>query len=97
MLRELNYSRTLEKEADDKGMELMVQNHLSPAGMKALMITLQEKASEEGEGFAFLSTHPLTKKRIRNADKFIKKHKSDVYQSRPGLTSLWQQMQEREE
>lgn len=72
-LRGLQYSRGIETEADEKGMELMIKNHLDPAGMKRLMIIL-DKEGDVPENVSFLSSHPLTKKRIQAAEAFIRKH-----------------------
>jgi beta-barrel assembly-enhancing protease len=72
-LNGLRYSRLLETEADEKGMELMVKNDISVDGMRQLMKTLQSIGDIPGE-LSFLSSHPLTKERIRNAELYIKKH-----------------------
>jgi predicted Zn-dependent protease len=72
-LNGLEYSRAAEAEADEYGMELMVNNGIDASGMKRLMQVL-EKQGDVPESFSFLSSHPLTKKRIKAADQFIKDH-----------------------
>jgi predicted Zn-dependent protease len=72
-LRGLQYSRKLETEADERGMQLMLSNDIDPAGMKRLMMIL-DKEGDVPENISFLSSHPLTKKRIAAADAFIKSH-----------------------
>ncbi len=90
MLRELSYSRSLEKEADEQGMKLMIRNKIDPSGMKDLMATL-ENSSRDGEvEFEFLSTHPLTKERVKHADKFLSEHVLGTgFERQPKLDSLW--------
>jgi predicted Zn-dependent protease len=72
-LRGLEYSRAIETEADEKGMELMLSNNIDPEGMKRLMNLLAAEG-DVPESISFLSSHPLTKKRIKAADNFIRKH-----------------------
>jgi Zn-dependent protease with chaperone function len=74
-LNGLQYSRSLETEADWKGMNLMLANNVDVKGMRALMQRLQEEENS-GERLAFISTHPLTRERIRAADQFASKHSS---------------------
>ncbi|MBO9205100.1 MULTISPECIES: M48 family metallopeptidase [Niastella] len=66
-LKGLQYSRSLETEADDNGLQLMVKNNINPQGMRRLMQLLQ-KESGGGEPAAFLSTHPVFKDRIKNIE-----------------------------
>jgi Zn-dependent protease with chaperone function len=76
-LNDLHYSRSLEKEADSEGMDLLVENHVNLDGMRQLMMTLQE-AGDLPESLSFLSTHPLTKERINAAVKYMKEHPQQV-------------------
>ncbi|HEX8462034.1 MAG TPA: M48 family metallopeptidase, partial [Segetibacter sp.] len=62
-LNGLRYSRSLEAEADEKGMDLMLANRVNANGMKQLMQMLQKQDKLPGS-LAFLSTHPLTQERI---------------------------------
>jgi Zn-dependent protease with chaperone function len=72
-LRGLDYSRSAEREADEYGMNVMLQNNIDVSGMKKLMQILQE-GGDVPENISFLSSHPLTKKRIEAAEEFIDKH-----------------------
>jgi beta-barrel assembly-enhancing protease len=72
-LNGLRYSRSLETEADEKGMDLLLANGVNVDGMRQLMKALQELGDMPGS-LSFLSTHPLTKERIRNAERYIKMH-----------------------
>lgn len=74
MLRVLSYSRALETEADEGGMNLMVNNHINPNGMRWLMEDLKKTNKDIPFGISFLSTHPMTEERIRNAKEFCKKY-----------------------
>lgn len=72
-LRGLNYSRSAETEADAYGMKIMLENDINVSGMKKLMQILQ-KQGDVPENFSFLSSHPLTRKRIEATNDFIMKH-----------------------
>jgi Zn-dependent protease with chaperone function len=89
MLKALSYSRTLEKEADNEGMQLMVNNNINPVGMKWLMQDLRKMNKEVPADISFLSTHPLTDKRIENADQFSKKYIQLNEPLDDELKSLW--------
>jgi predicted Zn-dependent protease len=70
-LKGLEYSRELETEADNKGIDLMTKNKIDANGMVSLMKLLQ--SSERGdEPSAFLSTHPVFKERIANIKEKIR-------------------------
>ena len=63
-LKQLRYSRELETEADQHGVNFMIKYKVSPKGMIDLMQIL-DKESESEDGFMkYLSTHPETKERI---------------------------------
>lgn len=64
--KQLNYSRELETQADNKGYELMLQNKISPMGMVNLLTLLQEESKETPEFMKYFSTHPETEMRIKN-------------------------------
>ena len=69
-LKELQYSRSLETEADDNGMRLMVKSDINAQGMLKLMQLLQQETGS-AEPAGFLSSHPLFKERINNIEKQI--------------------------
>lgn len=66
-LRNLTYSRTLETDADQLGMERMAEAGVHPEGMVQLLELLQREAADVPEELAFLSSHPLTEQRIAKA------------------------------
>jgi Zn-dependent protease with chaperone function len=70
-LKGLQYSRSLETEADDNGLQLMQKSNINPQGMRRLMQMLQ-KESGGGEPAAFLSTHPVFNDRIQNIETQLK-------------------------
>jgi len=77
-LNGLRYSRSLEEEADTKGMELLLKNDVAANGMQQLMRTLQQEAGVNQETLSFLSSHPLTEERLKNAKQFIKEHPQKI-------------------
>jgi beta-barrel assembly-enhancing protease len=69
-LQNLSYSREFEYEADEDGMQLMLQNKINPRGMIALLSSLE---TDNTYGIPeFLSTHPVTKERINHVNSLIK-------------------------
>lgn len=69
-LKGLEYSRSLETEADNYGIRLLRTNEISPAGMLTLMeiLKVETKGKEPAE---FLNTHPVFKTRMENIKKQI--------------------------
>ena len=74
-LRSLTYSRALESEADNNGLQILKANGIEAAGMKALFEQL-EKASNI-DVMEIVSTHPDLDKRIENVNKFIQDNPYD--------------------
>jgi predicted Zn-dependent protease len=70
-LQQLQYSRSLETDADNNGLQLMAKNNINMQGMVRLMKMLQNE-NGAAEPSAFLSTHPVFKERIGNIEKQIK-------------------------
>lgn len=70
-LKGLSYSRSLETEADDNGLQLMAKSDIDVQGMVRLMELLQ-KASSGREPAEFLNTHPVAANRIENIQEKIK-------------------------
>lgn len=98
-LKGLEYSRALETEADDHGIDLMVSSRVDPGGMLGLMKML-EKEVEGKEPAGFLSTHPVFKSRIQNIEKRIMDTKTNTERNellekifsklqRPGVGEAW--------
>lgn len=91
-LRNLSYSRGLEKEADREGMQLLVKNNINPAGMRQLMECLEKEHKDIPELVSFISTHPLTKDRIKEVNSFIKQHSAASYPANGQLQQIWKQL-----
>lgn len=70
-LKGLQYSRSLETDADNNGIQLMAKSKVDVNGMLKLMQLLQ-KESHGAEPSPFLSTHPVFKDRIENIEAQIK-------------------------
>jgi beta-barrel assembly-enhancing protease len=70
-LKQLQYSRSLETEADNNGLQLMAKNNIDVQGMVRLMRMLQQQSSG-AEPSPFLSTHPVFKDRIGNIEEQIR-------------------------
>lgn len=66
-LRNLDYGRGLESEADGVGQDLLLANGVDPMAMVDLLELLQREAMDVPEGLGFLSSHPLTQERIEDA------------------------------
>lgn len=64
--KQLDYSRDLETEADNNGLELMVRNKVNPEGMVKLLEVLKAEAIEMPAMMKYLSSHPETQARIDN-------------------------------
>lgn len=87
-LNGLRYSRSLESEADRKAMDLLLTNGVKLEGMRQLLQTLQKEGDIPGS-LSFLSSHPLTKERIREAGRYISQHPQQ-HTRRPDLEQLFQ-------
>jgi beta-barrel assembly-enhancing protease len=72
-LKQLGYSRSLEEEADMNGLQLLKQRKIDPKGMLGLFSALKEEEGAAGKVPEFLSTHPLTERRIDRVGKEIAK------------------------
>jgi len=64
--KELEYSRDLETEADNNGLQIMIDNEINPDGMLNLLKILQEESVNMPSLMKYLSTHPDTESRIQN-------------------------------
>jgi Zn-dependent protease with chaperone function len=65
-LKQLHYSRELEAEADNTGLQLMVDNKVDPKGMLRLLTILKDVSVDEPGIMKYLSTHPDTESRIES-------------------------------
>lgn len=91
-LRNLSYSRGLEKEADHEGMLLLLQNQINPVGMQQLMESLEREHKDLPGIVSFISTHPLTKDRIKQAAAFIKEHAAASSPIPPAFKDNWEKL-----
>ncbi len=90
-LNGLRYSRSLEEEADSKGMDLLLQNGMAADGMKQLMQTLQQAETNTSGPLSFLSSHPLTKERLKAAENYISQHPQKL-NARTDLQTLFNKL-----
>jgi beta-barrel assembly-enhancing protease len=65
-LKQLDYSRELETEADNYGLGIMTVNRVDPEGMLRLLHILKQESIEDPGLMKYLSTHPETEARIQN-------------------------------
>ena len=86
-LRGLSYSRSLEIEADEKGLALMRKNGVNANGMVKLFERL--KAADTLSTPTILNTHPLTDKRIRYTKENIEDNNQTNVTVDPVLQQLW--------
>lgn len=89
--KHLDYSRDLETEADNNGLDLMVRNRVNPQGMLNLLKLLKEESVETPALMKYLSTHPDTQARIDN----INSHPqvNTTFAPNPELKLLFQSIQ----
>lgn len=78
----LNYSRSLETEADNNGLNIMLANQIDPRGMLDLLRLLKAEGAEMPRLMKYLSTHPDTDSRIANIS------------SRPGISATFPEKEE---
>lgn len=90
-LRGLSYSRSLEREADEKGLEVMQRNKVDMNGMLRMFDRLKEADTVATP--AFLNTHPLTEKRVRYTRENIKAAQQHDAINDPVLQELWNNLQ----
>ncbi|MFO0323230.1 MAG: M48 family metallopeptidase [Bacteroidota bacterium] len=88
--KQLHYSRELETQADDKGLEFMIQNKVSPKGMINLLTLLKLKSKDMPDFMKYISTHPETDERIKNIKS--KKESTITYEEDGNLKSLFEKI-----
>ncbi|MBD1397908.1 M48 family metallopeptidase [Pontibacter sp. JH31] len=91
-LRNLEYNRSLELEADREGLELLRRNELNLQGAVLLMERLD--FGSESDMLAFVSTHPNTGDRIKVLNELIGDRKQP-YKKNPGLERHWESLKGR--
>ncbi len=76
---ELSFSRDMEREADRKGIELLVASEIDPVGLKRFFERLLELQGG-GPGFLkILSTHPATDERIEDLQRLVAENDGRAY------------------
>lgn len=65
MFKRMNYSRGLEKEADEGGYGMLLENSINPEGLVGLFEVLKTESISDGEEtFKYFSSHPMLQERI---------------------------------
>lgn len=67
LLAQTKYSREFEAAADEYAFSLLKKHNYSPALFASIMERLFEKHGKQPQMFNFISTHPVTEERIRQA------------------------------
>ncbi|MEM8603692.1 MAG: M48 family metallopeptidase [Cyanobacteria bacterium P01_H01_bin.121] len=76
----LNYSRNMERQADELGTQILAAAGYAADGMYNLMQLLAAENEARGENvYAWLSTHPQTSERLENIQRQIINHDLDRY------------------
>lgn len=91
-LKHLQYSRQLEREADQFSFHLLRRNQIHPRGLVLLFTRLQAaQAKSGGETLEVLATHPALTARIRETQALIRKY---PYAAHPpdSLQYYWQKI-----
>jgi Zn-dependent protease with chaperone function len=63
-LLEANYSRRFEREADEYGLQYMLDNDISPHHFADILLKLEQSSGRGQSSANFLSTHPSTEDRV---------------------------------
>jgi Zn-dependent protease with chaperone function len=76
-----NYSREMERQADDLGTRLAVSTGYAADGLRNLMLTMrqEDQAKKRTSPPDWLSTHPGSKERVRNLETVIVRSRYDRY------------------
>lgn len=74
----LDYSRDMERLADDLGTRILVAGGYAADGLHNLMVTLSQQEKDKPL-FAWLSTHPDTEERINNIETLIERNGYNRY------------------
>lgn len=75
----LNYSRDMERQADELGTRILAASGYAADGLHGLMKTLGEETVGRQPLFAWLSTHPETDERVKNIETQIAQEGLDPY------------------
>lgn len=77
-LASLKFDRDEEREADKKGLELLVKSKINPTGMVDFFKKIHEIDKNLPKAFSFISTHPNTEERINYIQGLIKDDYSSI-------------------
>lgn len=75
-LHSLSYSRKFEQEADEKGLQILMNNRANPRGMVQLFEQLEQEETLTIP--ALLSSHPLTAERKKHMNTLIKRASFEI-------------------
>ena len=89
-LNSLSYSRKFEREADEFGLKILINNNVNPHGIIQLFEQLEK--DDKFSDLEILSTHPLTNDRKENMKKFISESVYEV-KTNNNLTSIFKHLQ----
>ncbi len=93
----LSYSRSLELEADDNGLKLMLASGIPPRGIPDLFRKMKSSLENENASDvpSFLSTHPSMEERVKVIEEKIGAEKDVPTEVREGLRQVWVEIQRR--
>ncbi len=93
----LSYSRSLELEADDNGLKLMLASGIPPRGIPDLFRKMKSSLENENASDVpnFLSTHPSMEERVKVIEEKIGAEKDVPTEVREGLRQVWVEIQRR--
>ncbi len=91
----LSYSRSLELEADEEGLQLMRDSNIPMHGMPDLFRKMQASESNTAAVPTFLSTHPGLKERVMEAEKQIASAGTRTDSIPAGLQNIWRALKRR--
>lgn len=80
-LKDREFSRGDEAQSDEYGFKYLVAAGYNVRGMASMFTKMQESAAKSNEKLAFLSTHPLTRKRIEAAEKRAESYENGTWKA----------------
>ena len=80
-LKDMEFSRGDEAQSDEYGFKYLVAAGYNVRGMASMFTKMQESAAKTNEKLAFLSTHPLTRKRIEAAEKRAESYENGTWKA----------------
>ncbi len=89
-IKQLNYSRELETQADEKGFEMLLQNNISPKGMIDLLTMLDAESASMPKIASYFSSHPETIVRIKNIK--LKPNSTKVFDENKELKLIFEKL-----